>query len=355
MPRIILTTGGTGGHIFPALATAEAIREARPDADLLFMGATYGPEKEMAQKAGLPFCGLPGRGILGRGLKAIPAMRDNLVAVAKAIKAVRAFSPCVVAAFGGYASFAPAVAARLLRIPLLLHEQNAICGASNRLLGRFASTLCISLPQTTGFARPCVITGNPVRKNIGRAAARRMPGRKLFVYGGSQGAHALNMLMKKFLPRLAASNVEILHQTGARDIDEMRAAYEAAGYARQCAQPFIDDMESAYAWADIALCRAGASCLAELCAAELPAILVPFPHAIHDHQTLNAKNLSDAGAAILLPEARLDEAFSTITNLLDNRAKLTGMSRAAATLARPDAAGAVAAEILKLCSGKAGK
>lgn len=355
MRKIILTTGGTGGHIFPALAVAEALREMAPDVELLFMGATYGPEKEMVAKADIPFVGLSGRGMLGRGLKAVPAAWDNFKAIAKAISVMRAFAPCVVAAFGGYASFAPAAAALLLRAPLLLHEQNAVAGASNRFLAKLASKICLSLPGTEGIKGACVLTGNPVRKGISLAAQRRLPGKNLLVMGGSQGAHALNMQMISMLADLKAQGVRILHQTGPNDIGVVRNAYVKAGYDADCAKPFIDDMREAYAWANLILCRSGASTVAELCVAELPAILVPFPAAIHDHQTLNAKAMVDAGAAALVPESRLDSVVKIIVDMLNDPRALSRMSRGCASLARPDAAARVAAEIEDLCANRANK
>ncbi len=355
MRKIVLATGGTGGHIFPALATAEALREKWPDCRLLFMGAACGPEKEMAAKANLPFIGLCARGVLGKGFRAVPACLDNFKALMQAIYQVRSFSPCVVAAFGGYASFAPAAAAILLRIPLLLHEQNAAAGTSNRILGRWADKICLSLPRADGIKGRCVLTGNPVRRDIAFAAQQRSPGRKLLVLGGSQGAHALNEFMISALPKMAANGVEILHQTGQRDLEKTRLAYAAAGYDPGCVQPFIDDMTEAYAWANLIFCRAGASTVAEICIAELPAILVPFPAAIRDHQTLNAKVMADAGAAVLLPEPEIQQAAAMIIGMLAKQETLSRMSRAGASLARPDAAARVAGEIENLCTSRAGK
>lgn len=326
-----------------------------PDAELLFIGGTYGPEGGMAQKAGITFVGLPGRGMLGRGARAIPAAWDNLKAVALAIAKEREFGPCVVAAFGGYASFAPAVAALAIGIPLLLHEQNAVAGASNKLLSRFAKKVCLSLPDTERLKGDCILTGNPVRNDISRSAQRRMPGKKLLVLGGSQGAHALNKQMIAMLPALAKANVEILHQTGPKDYEMCRAAYVEAGYSGDCARAFIDDMASAYAWANLILCRSGASTVAELCIAELPSIMVPFPAAIRDHQTKNAKAMAEAGGAVLVPEPEIQSVENLIIKMLDDRGMLSRMSRACASLARPDAATRVAREIEKLCMDKANR
>lgn len=351
MEKVILTTGGTGGHIFPALAVAQALREINPAIELLFVGGMYGPEAEMASRAGIPFAGLNTRGILGRGLRAIPALYEDFRAVFRAVSILRRFGPCAVASFGGYASFAPAVAAIVLRVPLLLHEQNAVAGMSNRLLARWARTICVSLPQTEGLTASCVVTGNPVRREIARGVGARMrPGKRLLVLGGSQGAHALNMWVVANILALKNAGVEILHQTGSRDLAMVRDAFSASGLPEENAQAFIHDMPAAYGWADLALCRSGASTVAELCAAELPAILVPFPAAIRDHQTVNARKLETVGAAKLVPEAELDQAIGIILNVLNNPALLNQMSRGAANLARPEAAMNVAREIEKLCA-----
>ncbi len=351
MLRVILTTGGTGGHIFPALAVADALREM--EAELLFVGGTYGPEAALALRAGIPFHGLPGRGFLGRGLRAIPAAGSMFLALGEALRVVRNFNPCAVAAFGGYASFATAMAAVALRIPLLVHEQNAVAGASNRFLSRFAGRICASVDNTQGFRRPFVVTGNPVRSVILKRG-RIFSGKNLLILGGSQGAHALNEFIIGILPDLNRAGVNLRHQTGQKDYEAVRAAYKAAGYAGECVSSFIDDMAEAYAWADLALCRAGASTIAEICICGLPAVLVPFPAAIHDHQTLNAKALEKAGAAILLPESELGaKGLQVLERLFSDPERLAAMSSAATEMAMPDAAQRVAGEIEKLCaSGK---
>lgn len=355
MLRVILTTGGTGGHIFPALAVAEVLKDR--GARLLFVGGTYGPEAGLALKAGLEFIGLPGRGFLGRGFRAIPAAGRMLLAFGKAIKLTRNFCPCAVAAFGGYASFAPAMAAIALRIPLLIHEQNAIAGASNKFLSRFARTVCASVRDMQGFKVPFVVTGNPVRAMLEKMPENSEPASKnLLVLGGSQGAHSLNEFIIGILPNLKRAGIRIRHQTGAKDFERVASAYQAAGLDPEWVTPFIEDMASAYAWANLALCRAGASTIAELCICGLPAILIPFPAAIHDHQTLNAMALVKSGAAELLPEPELGaKGWTMLENLFANPARLAGMSRAAVSLAKPEAAQSVASEIEKLCKagGKA--
>ena len=346
MKSVILTTGGTGGHIFPAFAVAEEMRRQYPGLRLKFVGSLYGPEKELAQKKDIPFEGLPVRGFLGRGPRAVAAGGMMAAAVVKAAGIVRRFKPQAVLGFGGYASFAPMLAAVLLGVPSVLHEQNAAAGASNRLMGRFARRICLSWPGTPGFAQAkCVLTGNPVRADVCAAACetRRRPTRRLLVLGGSQGARALNALLPKILPRLAAAGVEIRHQSGKNDEHDTRRAYASAGYTPECVKAFIDDMAEAYRWADLVMCRAGASTAAELCAAGLPAVLVPFPYAAHDHQTQNARILEKAGAAVLLPESGLrpDNAGDLLLELFEDEERRGLMSLAALRTARPDAAARV--------------
>lgn len=348
MDNIILTTGGTGGHIFPALAVAEELRRRNPNANLLFVGSLYGPEERLMRQAGIPFEGLPVRGLLGRGFKAVGAGAQMALAVGKAVGILRRFKPNVVAGFGGYAAFAPMLAARILGVPGVLHEQNAIAGASNRFLARLARRVCISLPNTSGFdMKKCVFTGNPVRAAVSAVGQvdRHRQTRRLLVMGGSQGAHALNAFMLENLAEFRGAGVEIRHQTGITDEGSARAAYVAAGYAPECVSAFIDDMAGAYAWADVALCRAGASTVAELCAAGLPSVLVPFPYAIHDHQTRNAEVLTRSGAAVLVPEGRM--AVQGMSDILLRLLTMPGerepMAAAALAAARPDAAARVVA------------
>lgn len=345
MPKVILTTGGTGGHIFPALAVARALGER--GIETLFIGATYGQEAILCARAQIPFVGLPGRGFLGRGLRAIPAAIDLGMAYFMALKETRRFRPDAIAAFGGYAAFAPALAAASLGVPLLVHEQNAVAGASNRILSRLARTVCASFPATRGL-KSAIVTGNPVRADIHPRQPGSRPGLNLLVLGGSQGAHALNAAVVKMLPDLAAAGIKIRHQCGERDLAMCRDAYGAAGMDPECVSAFIDDMGAAYAWADLAFCRAGASTLAELWIAGLPAILTPFPAAIHDHQTLNAQAMVNAGGAILLPEPEIAKAPALICGLARDRDRLEGMAQGSLSLAKPDSANLVAEEIGKL-------
>lgn len=350
MEKVILTTGGTGGHIFPALAVSEELRKRNPDIQILFIGSFYGPEARLAQQAGIKFKGLHVRGFLGRGMRAVPAFFDMGLAVAKAIATVAAFKPDVVAGFGGYASFAPVMAAYVCRKPILIHEQNAIAGTGNKFLAHLADKICVSLPDTKGFAKKTVVTGNPVRAAIRGICPTKKTGRNLLVLGGSQGAHRLNTFMVEILPELKEAGVNILHQCGEKDLAGTREAYAHNGMNPECVSAFIDDMASVYAWADLAICRSGASTVAELCACGLPAVFVPFPAAIHDHQTLNAKILADAGAALLVPENNLESLRNgrELVNLLNEPAKLHEMSKKAHSFARLDAAGAIVGQMESL-------
>ena len=359
--RVILTTGGTGGHIFPALATAQAILKKRPDAQILFIGGLYGPEKDIVEKAGIAFVGLPVRGVMGRGLKALSALASISTGIGQSMNIVREFRPHVTMGFGGYACFAAVFAAWLLRCPCALHEQNAIPGAANKLLGRIARKICLSWPQPDGNPgfppEKCVMTGNPIRTEIMDAVAE--PGQKrLFIMGGSLGARALNSMVVGMLPQLKDAGISILHQTGAKEYDAVCEGYAAAGWSPEeislTVRPFIDDMAAAYAQCSLAFCRAGATSMAELAATGTPAVYVPFPFAAHDHQTSNARTMQGAGGGILLPQdeaqamAEKGELAPMLISLLGDGARLAAMREGARTLARPDAAEAVADILIDL-------
>ena len=364
--RIILTTGGTGGHIFPALAVAEALRRKHPDAEILFIGGLYGPEKEIVEKAGIAFVGLPVRGFIGRGLKALSALAAMSTGIGQAMNVVREFRPHAVMGFGGYAAFASVFAAWLLRCPCGLHEQNAIAGQANRLLGKMVRRICLSWPQpaeNASFpAERCVFTGNPIRSGIAALGEgkEREGAPSLLVMGGSLGARAINELVVGMLPELRAAGISLVHQTGKGEYENVRAAYIAAGYteaeANATVRPFIHDMAAAYRDCDLALCRAGATSMAELAATGTPAVFLPFPQAAHDHQTENARTMQEAGGGILLPQkeaqamAKEGRLAPMLIELLNDKARLAAMRKGALTLSRPEAADAVADELLKIAN-----
>ena len=351
--RVILTTGGTGGHIFPALAVAESLHTQ--GVECLFVGSQHGPEAEWAARAGLEFIGLPVRGVLGRGLRSFAALGGMAVSSLKALDLVRTHKPDVVAGFGAYASCPSLLAASFRHIPILVHEQNAFPGLTNRLLGRLARRVCLSMPDSVKAfdRRKTVQTGNPVRASILRVRDLPEPGPhapRLLIMGGSQGARAVNSVILAALPRLREAGVELRHQTGKSDYERVAAGYAAFGYSADLVTPFIDDMAEAYSWADLVLCRAGATSVAELAVAGKPALFVPFPHATHDHQTHTARAVCQAGAALMIAEKELahKDAVGTLLLLLHDYDQLTMMSRAAQALARPDAAANVAREIMSL-------
>ncbi|MDR0828384.1 MAG: undecaprenyldiphospho-muramoylpentapeptide beta-N-acetylglucosaminyltransferase [Desulfovibrio sp.] len=366
LERVILTTGGTGGHIFPALALAGELQKVRPDIDILFMGGGRGPEGELARKAGLEFVALPARGF-SRNLACMPALRDMLRSLVQALGHIKKFQPQVVIGFGGYAGFAGVLAARLKGLPTAIHEQNVMPGMSNRILARLARRVFLSLPDAGAFfdARKTELTGNPVRAEIAAlherakqklaAPAAPAPGKDaghILVLGGSQGARALNNALIAMSGKLLDAGLTLTLQTGRDDYERVLAACRELDADRLEIRPFISDMADAYARADLILCRAGASTLAEVCAAGLPSLLVPYPHAAHDHQRLNASALAAAGAARILEQ----ESFATapdflaqsLLDMLQDRESLRTMSGGALALARPEAAKSLAGAVLRL-------
>ena len=350
--RLVVTTGGTGGHIFPALAVAAEVRRRNPKAEVLFLGAS-GPEGDLARRSGLQFQELPASGVLGKGVKSLLAVVWVSRGAILATRALRRFQPQVVIGFGGYAGFCPVLAAALLRIPCAVHEQNSVPGVTNRVLGKLVGRVFVSFDDRFGNfpAVKVTRTGNPVRAEIAAAPRREDLGRNLLVLGGSQGAKALNDAVIEALPELLAARVNLLHQAGRADEERIKSAYRKAGADESCVHGFIEDMAGAYAWADLALCRAGASTVFELAATGTPSILVPFPFAAHDHQRVNARHLSDLGAAMLLDQRELSaQALAEIVPaLLGDTAKLAAMGRSARTFARPDAAAKIVDGLEDLC------
>ncbi|WP_029898297.1 undecaprenyldiphospho-muramoylpentapeptide beta-N-acetylglucosaminyltransferase [Desulfohalovibrio reitneri] len=360
MNSLVLTTGGTGGHIFPALAVAEEVKARNPQARVLFVGGRYGPEGRLARAAGLEFAGLPVRGVLGRGMRAVAACAGLAAGLCRAAVLLRKARPQVVAGFGGYAGLCPVLAGALTGVPSAVHEQNSVPGAANKLLGKFVQKVFLTYPDERGtFPKDkTVLTGNPVRGAI-RALADEEPRRpdpgepRLLVLGGSQGARALNQAAAASWPELRRLGVRVRHQAGPRHLEETRAAYAAHGGEQpESVSAFIEDMAEAYRWADLVVCRAGATTLAELAVAGKPSVLVPFPQATHDHQTANAAFLQRAGAATLAPqddlEARGIAAYAL--PLLADTARLVEMGSAARGQSHPDAAARVVDELEKLAA-----
>ncbi|AVP95917.1 undecaprenyldiphospho-muramoylpentapeptide beta-N-acetylglucosaminyltransferase [Ahniella affigens] len=346
---VVIMAGGTGGHIFPGIAVARALSVR--GVPVRWIGSAGGLETRLVPEAGIAIDTLAIGGIRGKGLKALLAAPWRLMqAVLAARRILKAAKAAAVISFGGFAAGPGGLAARWLGIPVFVHEQNSIAGLTNKVLARLARNVFTGFSAVRGLHG--VWTGNPVRADIAALPAPeqrpRPPGLRLLVLGGSQGARALNQVLPETIRSLQIPNLDVRHQCGARMLDAARAAYGNAG-VRASVEPFIADMAEAYAWADLVVCRAGALTLAELCAAGVGAVLIPYPHAVDDHQTANARALLDAGAAVLLPEKDLNPStlFGVLQPLLADPARRLAMARAARSLAKPDADQVVADMILK--------
>lgn len=338
--------GGTGGHIFPGLAVAAALR-AR-GVPVAWLGSRRGLENRLVPGAGIELVTIAVAGLRGKGVLALLlAPLALLRALLQALAVLRRLRPRCAISFGGYAAGPGGLAAWLLRCPLLVHEQNRIPGVTNRVLAKLSRRVLSGFPDALPRAE---WLGNPVRAVIAglppppqRLADRAGPLR-LLVLGGSQGARALNAGVPAALATLAGkAAIEVRHQCGERLVDAARAAYAGTAVAVSL-EPFIEHMDEAYGWADLVVCRAGALTVAELAAAGVASLLVPFPHAVDDHQTRNAEWLVEAGAAELLPEGPgLEAALAgRIGALALDRGALSRMAQAARALARADAAERVA-------------
>ena len=344
---ILIMAGGTGGHVFPALAVAEQLRSL--GWPVAWLGTRAGLEARVIPPTGIPVHWIRVGGLRGKGgLRQLSAPFMLAVALVQAARIVLRLRPAVVLGMGGFVTGPGGAVAWLLRRPLVIHEQNSVAGMTNRLLAHLAGTVLEAFPNSL---RGAVHTGNPVRSSIADLefrepqAGTRRP--RLLVVGGSLGAAVLNERLPVALASLPdAVRPEVWHQTGLRHLDSARASYRDAAVEVRL-QAFIDDMAAAYQWADLVLCRAGALTIAELAAVGVASILVPYPHAVDDHQTANAHYLVAAGAAVLLPQSELTpERLCEHLGLLQQPARLAGMARAARRQARPDAAAQVAAHCI---------
>ena len=362
--RLALTGGGTGGHLFPALAIGRAVRARWPRGMVLFLGSAGGPERAAVEREGWDFAGLTVRGVTGVGpVRAAAALALIVVAVGEARRVLRRFRPDVVVGTGAYVSAPVVVAARSLGVAAILHEQNAHPGLANRLLARWAwpAAVAVGMPAAAPFfrRRRTEVTGNPVRQEVlggDRGAARTALGIAAgavvpLIFGGSQGAHRINMAVLEALPLLAAERERLhaIHAAGERDCDMVREGYGALGF-RAVVAPFIREMGAAYAAADFAICRAGAITLAELAGVGMPALLVPYPFAANDHQRLNAEAFTRAGAARMLPDRELtgEPVAAFVRQACCDPEVLRDMGRRARTLAVPDAADRIASLVAEI-------
>ena len=361
--RVMIMAGGTGGHVFPALAVAHELRSR--GAEVFWLGTRRGMEAELVPQAGIEMewisiSGLRGKGILGWLLapfRLLQAMFQSLVVIMRR-------RPMAILGMGGFVAGPGGLVSWLLRKPLLIHEQNAIAGLTNKLLARVASSVMQAFPSTFKQTGRVVVCGNPVRQEIAALPqpAQRFAGReaklRLLVLGGSLGATALNEIVPQALVDMPnEQRPEVWHQTGKRNIESAQRHYQAQQINARI-EPFIDDMAEAYAWADVVLCRAGALTVSELAAAGVGAMLVPFPYAVDDHQTANARYLSDNGAALLLPQSEL--SAERLNGILSgfvrdcgehNRSELLQMANSARALAKPEAVMQVADLCMEACNG----
>ncbi|GGK07650.1 undecaprenyldiphospho-muramoylpentapeptide beta-N-acetylglucosaminyltransferase [Pseudomonas matsuisoli] len=339
--NVLIMAGGTGGHVFPALACAREF-QAR-GYSVHWLGTPRGIENELVPNAGLPLHLIQVSGLRGKSkLSLLKAPFQLVKSLFQARKVVRQLKPSCVLGMGGYVTGPGGLAARLAGVPLIIHEQNAVAGTANRSLAPLAARVCEAFPDTFPDSKKRRTTGNPVREELFQQDARaplaaRRP--RLLIMGGSLGAEPLNKLVPSALAAIDVEfRPEVFHQAGKAHADITRERYaEASVEAR--VEPFISDMAAAYAWADLVVCRSGALTVSELAAAGLPAFLVPLPHAIDDHQRLNAEFLAKEGAAVLLPQASTDAAMlaSRLKEVLMHPEKLEAMGAIARGLAKPAA------------------
>jgi UDP-N-acetylglucosamine--N-acetylmuramyl-(pentapeptide) pyrophosphoryl-undecaprenol N-acetylglucosamine transferase len=336
--------GGTGGHVYPALAVAQALQ--RQSREIVWLGTQAGLEARVVPAAGITLECISVKGLRRKGFVALLLAPFRLLfALLQSLHIILKHRPAAVLGMGGFVSGPGGLAAWLTRRPLVIHEQNAIAGLTNRLLARLARVVLQAFPGSFSAGVQTETVGNPVRDDIAaidepslRYAGREGPLR-LLVVGGSQGALALNTAVPAALELLPEELKPVVrHQAGERTIAEAKAAYKAHNIDVELT-PFIEDMAEAYAWADLVICRAGALTVAELAAAGLPAIFVPFPWAVDDHQTANARPMADAGAAALIPETELsDESLAgLLRQWLSSRDDLLKRALKSRELARPDA------------------
>ncbi len=350
--RVMIMAGGTGGHVFPALALAEVLRQR--SCEVVWLGTRQGIEARLVPAAGIPVEWISVGGLRGKGLVTLLRAPFSLLrALWQSIAAVRRQRPAVVVGLGGYVTGPGGLAAWLLRRPLVIHEQNAVAGLTNRVLARLARPVLEAFEGSFPVARRAIVVGNPVRPAFFalpppavRYGARIGPIR-LLVIGGSQGAARLNAAVPAALAMLPSGRWQVRHQAGVSGLVSARRCYADAGVAASV-EPFIDDIAAAYAEADLVVCRAGALTVSEIAAAGVAALFVPFAAAVDDHQTRNAGHLVERGAATLLPESELSpqRLAAELERLGADRAALRVMAERAQGSAEPQATGAMAEAVL---------
>jgi UDP-N-acetylglucosamine--N-acetylmuramyl-(pentapeptide) pyrophosphoryl-undecaprenol N-acetylglucosamine transferase len=345
MSTLMVMAGGTGGHVYPAMAVADQLKSE--GWNIVWLATEGGMENRLIAGKGYGVEVIRMRGVRGKGLlRKLLAPLQVFAACLQSLKALRAHRPNVVLGMGGFAAFPGGITAWLLRRPLVIHEQNSIAGLTNRVLSPFARKVLAAFPSA--FGDQAELVGNPVRKEIAAVPSpeQRLAGRigpiRLLVVGGSLGAQALNEMVPQALALLPQEiRPEVIHQAGEKHIGVLDANYRKTGVQAET-RAFIEDMAATYGWADLVICRAGALTVAELSAAGVASVLVPFPHAVDDHQTFNARYLSDNGAAVLLPQQEMTpEKLAALIQGYD-RETLFAMAQRARALGKPQATATVA-------------
>jgi len=345
--RLLLTGGGTGGHLFPAVATAEQVREAVPESSVLFVGTRRRLDRDSLARSGFSVTAIHSYGLKGKNVwELLKALVVLPLSVMESCYHILKFNPDVVLGVGGYVTGPVVAAAWLLRRPTMIHEQNSVPGLANRKLGRLVDRVCLSLPQSEKFfpAGKSVLTGNPVRKKIIEAGRRRGSGngrRTLLILGGSQGAHAVNEMIVEALRggMEAFSSVRVIHQTGRDDEQMVKQAYEEMGIDH-LVSAFFTDMAELYQQADLIVSRAGATTLAEIGVVGTPAVLIPYPYAADNHQERNGAWYVESGAAVMFAQQDLTPQMlaEEILRIINDQARLETMSESMKKLGISDAA-----------------
>ena len=360
--RMIVAGGGTGGHLFPGIAIAQAFLARHSKNRVLFINAGRPLEVEVLSRLGWPHEVIPVEGLKGRGLwNQLQALIKTPKAISRSRRLIKAFDPHVVLGVGGYSAGPVVLTAWLLGVATVLHEQNQLPGLTNRLLRRIVDRIYLTFPDDAGRfdAAKTVVTGNPVRDEIlvlGSAPKTHDDRRfTVLILGGSQGARAINQAMVEALPYLAdRPQLVVVHQTGREEESQVAGAYKAAGVQANV-QAFFNNVAEQYQQADLIICRAGATTVAEITTVGRAAIFVPYPFAADDHQTCNARALVDTGAAEMVHEAQLNGRIlaEKIQYLMDHRSRLSDMAAKALSLGRPDATLAIISDLYKLIEGQA--
>lgn len=365
--RILISGGGTGGHIFPAIAIANAVKESRPDTRFLFVGAEGKMEMDKVPAAGYEIMGLPIRGFQRGSLwKNVGLPWRLLRSMWKARRIVKTFKPHVAVGVGGYASGPVLAAAQRAKVPTLIQEQNSHAGATNRMLAKQADVICVAYPGMERYfpKDKMKLTGNPVRQDMVRLTGKRPRGIEHFslrddapvvlVTGGSLGARGINKGVSAALEKWKGQGIQLIWQTGSPYHAKALEDVKAATYGEAHVHEFINRMDLAYAVADLVVARAGAISVSELSLTHLPSILVPLPTAAEDHQTSNARALADRGAAVLMKDAETEARLGDeVIRLVNDRKELEKLSRAMGMLAMDNAADAIAAEVVRLAQENA--